>query len=464
MSSSIGLQTNWLTWLITTTSCFVWILSLRLIPQWDENGWRSVLKSTYGFFWLSFGLDILARFLMLSYDCVEWGIGTLRLAVLPVDIVNLSLSYCGLFWALATASYAVARRTGSPGPLSAVSLIDPKTAYKAAIPLIIFSCAVFYLTEGSSKLPLSMVTPLALLANLYMLPACVIWWDHFHKSETIWCIRPVHLLVLLPALARGVISPYRENLAPVLLIPLLAALFAGRELPLRKLVPLSLVFFLVTSTAIGSYRRVKWENVTAHEVSHEISEAGITEWVTGSWAEPLHRFHAFDSMLLTVALIPSARPYSDRNVLIAPFIRAAVPRLFYQNKEAADEGMKFGSRIWAFDNPWAREHSDAAIAPSMPGDLFEAGGVFFVVVGAVLWGGLLGLIDGWKCHLPVFAASGLTVLLATQCAMSVERDFDNTVATLLQTVLAVVVVCVMLRLVQRSSSTWMSATRQANFA
>jgi hypothetical protein len=464
MSSSIGLQTNGTTWLITISSCLLWMFSIRLVPRWEVDGWRSVLKSAYGFFWLSFGFDIFVRFLLLTHECVEWANGTLRLAVLPADTVNRTLSYCVLFWLLAAASYAAAGKTRSAGPFSATSLIDCGLAYEAAVSITLFSCLVFYLTEGSGRLPLSLVTPLALLANLYMVPACVIWWDHFRKSEAIWRIRPVHLLVFAPSLVRGWISPYRENLSPILLIPLLAAVFAGRKLYLRKLVPLGVIFFLVVSTAIGSYRRVKWENVTPQEVGREISEAGFSGWITGSWAEPLHRFHAFDSMLLTVALIPTARPYSGRSLLIAPFIRAVVPRLFYQGKQAADEGMQFGSRIWAFDNPWARVHSDAAIAPSMPGDLFDAGGVSFVAFGAVLWGALLGLIDGWKSHLPSFADAGLTVLLASQCAMSVERDFDNTVATVLQTLLALVGVCAILRVARRSNGlTWNSKSPQAGF-
>ncbi len=154
----------------------------------------------------------------------------------------------------------------------------------------------------------------------------------------------------------------------------------------------------------------------------------------------MHRFHAFDSMLLTVALVPRLEPYSGRNVLVSPFVRGVVPRFIYSGKGGADAGMNFGPRIWAFDDPAARENSGASIAPSMPGDLYDAGGVLYIALGALIWGTLLGLVDGWKGHLPPFCGAAITVLVATQCAMSVERDFDNSIATFIQTLLVFVLV------------------------
>ena len=48
-----------------------------------------------------------------------------------------------------------------------------------------------------------------------MVPAVIIWWDHFRQPGPKWRIRTVHLMVLLPALVHGIFSPYRENLAPI---------------------------------------------------------------------------------------------------------------------------------------------------------------------------------------------------------------------------------------------------------
>jgi hypothetical protein len=65
---------------------------------------------------------------------------------------------------------------------------------------------------------------------------------------------------------------------------------------------------------------------------------------------------------------------------------------------------------------------------------------------------LLGLVDGWKAHLPVGCAAALTALVATHCAMSIERDFDHEVAGLIQTFLVVIVTSGLIALARRRSA------------
>ena len=176
-------------------------------------------------------------------------------------------------------------------------------------------------------------------------------------------------------------------------------------------------------------------------------------WLTVASDEPTHRFHGFDSLLLTVALVPSLEPYSERNVLLSPLVRGVVPRFLYSGKSGADAGIDFGSRIWAFDDPAARENSGASIAPSMPGDLYDAGGVLYIALGgAHLWDapGPGGWMEGPSARR--FPAAAITVLVATQCAMSVERDFDNSIATLIQTLLVFVLVAGVVALARRGST------------
>jgi hypothetical protein len=156
-------------------------------------------------------------------------------------------------------------------------------------------------------------------------------------------------------------------------------------------------------------------------------------------------------MLLTVALVPSLEPHSELNVLVSPLVRGVVPRFLYSGKSGAGAGIDFGSRIWAFDDQATRENSGASIAPSMPGDLYDAGGVLYIALGALIFGVLLGLVDGWKGHLPAFCGAAITVTVATQCAMSVERDFDNSIATLIQTLLVFVLVAGVVALARRGS-------------
>jgi len=452
MPGFAGLRTDLNTWLLLAGVTACWLLSLRLVPGWKREGWTAILKSVFGLVWLDFGLDIVLRFCMLAYNAVEWGNGTLRLMAQPVTIVNRSLAYCGLFWMLVALSYALAVRRRTAGPLTLARTFTPDFAYAAAIPFALVSSVIFYLTEGRSSVPLVLLTPLSLLANFYMVPAVLVWWDHFRRPGPKWRIGTVHVMVLLPALVRGICSPYRENLAPIFLIPLFAAIFAGRRPSLFKVAAAGLVCLLVLSSVVSSYRMVKWGNVRPQEVAREFNQGGLNDWLANASAEPTHRFHAFDSFLLTVALVPSLEPYSGRNVLLSPLIRGVVPRFVYSGKSGAYAGMNFGSRIWAFDDRATRENSGASIAPSMPGDLFDAGGVLYIALGALIWGTLLGLVDGWKGHLPSFCAAAITIVVATQCAMSVERDFDNSVATFIQTLLVFILVAGVVALARRSDT------------
>jgi len=452
MPGFAGLRTDALTWVIMAGMTACWMISIRLVPNWKRDGWTSLLKSVYGFVWLGFGAVVVLRFTMLSYNAVEWGNGTARLVTQPVDTVNTTLAYCGLFWMLIALAYAVAVRRRGAGPLGLARSFTPEFAYAAAIPVALLASVIFYLIDGQSRLPVELITPLALLANFYMVPAAIVWWDHFRRPGPKWHIGSIHLLVLLPALVRGVCSPYRENLAPILLIPLIAAMFAGKRPSLMKVVPAGLVCLLLLSTVVSSYRRIKWQNVRPEEVAREYGEGGVAGWLSGASDEPVRRFHAFDSLLLTVALVPSLEPYSGRNVLLSPLVRGVVPRFIYSGKSGADAGVNFGPRIWAFDDPVTRENSGASIAPSMPGDLFDAGGVLYIALGALMWGTLLGLVDGWKAHLPPFCGAAITLLVATQCAMSVERDFDNSIATFIQTLLVFVLVSGLVALARRGST------------
>ena len=99
-------------------------------------------------------------------------------------------------------------------------------------------------------------------------------------------------MMLLPPLVHGWRSPYRENLAPVFLIPLLAALFAGRRPKLRVLVPAGLVCFLVLTTFVSAYRSIKWENARPEEVAGEMRSASLVDWFTGNWESSCRGFTA----------------------------------------------------------------------------------------------------------------------------------------------------------------------------
>jgi Na+/H+ antiporter NhaC len=75
--------------------------------------------------------------------------------------------------------------------------------------------------------------------------------------------------------------------------------------------------------------------------------------------------------------------------------------------------------------------------------------VLYLALGALIWGALMGLVDGWKSHLPIFCSAAITMLVATSCAMSIERDFDHSVAGFIQIFLLLIVVSALIALARR---------------
>ena len=185
----------------------------------------------------------------------------------------------------------------------------------------------------------------------------------------------------------------------------------GQAAAAAKVSAAGLVCFVLATSFIAAYRRIKWDNVRPDEVANEMRGASVIDWFTGGWGErmarPLLRFHIGHR-----SVGPRREPYSERNVLIRPFLRGFVPRFIYGDKGESDAGEKFGAGLWAYDDPLARDHGGAFIAPSMPGDLYDAGGVLYIVLGGLIWGIVLGLIDGWKSYLPLFNAAAIAALLS----------------------------------------------------
>jgi hypothetical protein len=151
-----------------------------------------------------------------------------------------------------------------------------------------------------------------------------------------------------------------------------------------------------------------------------------------------------------VDLVPSVFPFRDDDVVTDAFVRGLVPRVFMPGKPLSDRGPEFASTIWAFDSGI---DSGAAIAPSMPGDLYHAGGTWTVALGALVWGLVLGLLDRWKDALAPGGRVAVLVLLATQVVPSVERDFVHCLATLLQTLVVLSLGGVVLSYFRRGRAT-----------
>src|SRR5262249_56178760 len=179
----------------------------------------------------------------------------------------------------------------------------------------------------------------------------------------------------------------------------------------------------VVGRVVEGYGDVVWGGADVSHVVESVSgepESDLFVEPDPGWLVALRRFHGLDSLLLTVDLVPGVFPFRDDAVVTDALVQGLVPRVLMPGKRLSDRGPEFASTIWAFDSG---VDSGAAIAPSMPGDLYHAGGTATVALGALVWGLVLGLLDRWKDALPPGGRVAVLVLFATQVVPSVERDF-----------------------------------------
>lgn len=428
MSTDLGLTLDAYSWPLYLGMAALWAWSVRSVPDWRRLGWQSIPMSLFGWVWLGFAVDIIIRFPLLSWDSYTFGNMTSRLADAGSDEVNEALLLATLFFACVVGAYRVGR--GFIAKLLKIRMALPaEDSQQGQMLLALLSTVGIVLSSGLITMPKALVTPFGILGFFWVLPAVFAWWDRFHGGGR--HISPLCWILLLPGFLHILLSPYRENFLRVLLVVFLAALFSGKRFRLVTVSVALIAAFLLSTAVIGAYRQVLWEDDTAREAL-EYTQSGYTLEKTydAKWVVALRRFHGFDSLLLTVRYVPESLPHSERAVVIDSIVRGFVPRAIYEDKEGSTRGVDFGQSVWSYESESSA--SGAAIAPSMPGDLYEAEGIMMVALGGILWGLILGLLEGWKAHLSPKAAGALIALFALGCAASVERDFAHVVSTMIQ--------------------------------
>jgi hypothetical protein len=426
-------------WALATLLVVAW-LAAPAIALIRRGGWRALPTSLLGFVWLGFGVDFVIRFGLLALDSVEFGNDTFRLADLDGATVEQALGLVLLYWGCFVLGFGAWGALHTPGPLSAIVTLGGEGRSFRRNAVLVVSTAFSVLASGMFPLPLALLTPMGIAGTLWVIPAAYVWaaWSANPSDAALTRLR---WLVLAPALVRFAASPFREHVLPLALIPLLAWRCTHGRLERRHRLALAAVLpaFLLVGNAVQTYRDFLWGGPEAAEVVEERAMKQSDEFVEPDpdWLISVRRFHGLDSVLLTVDLVPTVFPFRDEPVLTDALVRGFVPRLFMPNKELSDRGQEFARTIWAYDSGI---ESSAAIAPSMPGDLYHAGGTVTVALGALVWGLLLGLVDRWKDALAPGGRVAVLVLLATQAAPSVERDFVHCVATMLQSLVVITVI------------------------
>jgi hypothetical protein len=438
-----GLACSGWTWALAALLVVLWLVLPPLALR-RRGGWRAMPQSFLGFFWLGFGVDFVVRFLLLTWDSVEFGNDTFRLADVPTRSLDRAMVLAIAYWAAAVLGFACWQRGRRAGPLAVLPAVGGSSP-RRRLGILLGCTACMVATSADLGLPLMLLTPFSIVGRLWVVPATFVWAEWFASARPTRADARRRWLVLLPALLHFALSPFRENLAPLALVPLLALLCVRGYVPRRAVAAavVAVILFLAAGSATQRYRDVRWGG-------EDLDEAALSaeqELPDPDWLVTVRRFHGFDSLLLTVDLVPSAYAHREQNVLLDGVLRGVVPRALLPEKRGSNRGVEFAQTIWAHDSGL---ESSAAIAPSMPGDLYYDGGAWLVVVGALVWGLVLGGVERWAGALPAGARATVLVLFSMQIVPSVERDFAHCLATFLQSLVVLFVVGVALRTLARA--------------
>lgn len=435
MNSAFGLAADEYTGMIGLALALGWAGSAILCPQWRQRRFWALPMSLFGFVWLGFGLNFVVRYAVLSYDSVLFGNLTYRLADRSAAVVNDTLLLAAGYWVCLVLGYvAVVRRAGRGVFVALEPLADP-AAQVPRILLVAVCSACIFLVNGPFEIPLSLLTPLGAIGRLWVVPAGLAWWDYYRGREPLGGA-PARIATLVPGVLLTALSPYREHMMLLVALPFVAGLFAGKRYRLSVMAAAAVAVLLGSTVLVGAARLVLWSGYSLDEVLAEDLWTGADP-TEAPWLQAMRRFHGFDSLLLTVDRVPSDYPFEDRQVFVEAALRAFVPRLIYESKELVQRGFDFSTTIWT--ERYDRENP-AAIAPSMAGDLYRASGPLDVLLGALVWGMILGMCDGWARRSSAGVGAVSVLLFGALSFASVERDFVLVVGTLVQTLIVTVVV------------------------
>jgi hypothetical protein len=440
LSSGLGLAHGPFTLVLALGLTGLWLLSLVLLYRRDR-GWRAIPLSLLGWSWIGFGLAFIARFWVLSIDAVNFGDMSERLVVMPPGVIDQALLLSLLYWGSVLVAYRLVPAPGA-NPLSASDAAGGRRTVSAFDALAILTVVAMVLEVDTERTPPALVRPLSLIGSLWVVPAASAWFLALRGGRPRLAVR--RWVYLLPGLVSFALEPFRERLLLMLLVPLIAALCAGRRPRLAPLLVVLAIFAIASTLTVSWYRQVAWngESVTA---SNDYLDPAVwrKDPYYAPWTALLRRFHSFDSLVFHAYLVPDVVPFEDRNPFLDLLLEAFVPRALWPDKPESRRAMIFSVTLWSYGEE--ERGTEANIAPSMAGDLYGVGGWLWVVLGGAAWGAMLGVLDGWRERLSPAGQAIVIAMLALLAAGGIERDFPRAAATLMQATIVLAVTTIVLR-------------------
>ena len=398
--------------------------------------WSRVPLSFFGLIWLGFGVTFIVRFLALVYDPEYFCATNLPLWYLPPETFSKIWLSLAAFWIAFCAAFVAAMSWLPKNPPQKFILIEDivSLANINILDIIAISSSMLIIVLNTVSVPISLLTPLGRIAFLYLIPIIIAWFLYFEGRK----IGVRRFTYLIPGIITYFFNPYREVMLTILLCVLLPALQLQRIRSWYKLA-LLMILFLLTATQINdTYRSYEWggNELYRQEKTETRWEYWQREPQASPWVKLSNRFHGFDSTALTVFAVPDTFPYSNRFLLSELAIRALFPRMILDTKSEIQRGRKFSTTIWSLNERGGTVKRDSAmIAPSLPGDLYSVHGLPIVILGALCFGFLVGLLESWARGSAPGTRCLLLVLFGVSCVGAIERDFTNGLANIIQQVI-----------------------------
>jgi hypothetical protein len=441
ISSGLGLAYGSFTLVLALGLTGLWLVSLVLLYRRDR-GWRSIPLSLLGWSWIGFGLAFVARFWVLSIDAVNFGDMSERLVAMPPSVIDQALLLSLLYWGSVLLAYRLVP-VPRVNPLSSVDAVaGGRRAVAAFDALAVIAVVAMVLEADVERTPPALVRPLSLIGSLWVVPAVSAWFLALRDGRPRLAVR--RWIYLLPGLVSFALEPFRERLLLMLLIPLIAALCAGRRPRLAPLLLVLAIFAITSTLAVSWYRQVVWDGESVMATNEYLDPAvWRKDPYYAPWTALLRRFHSFDSLVFHAYLVPDVVPFEERNPFLDMLLEGFVPRALWPDKPESRRAMIFSVTLWSYGEE--DRGAEANIAPSMAGDLYGVGGWLWVALGAAAWGVLLAVLDCWRERLSPGGQAVVIAMLALLAAGGIERDFPRAAATLLQSAIVLAVATVVLR-------------------
>jgi hypothetical protein len=441
----MGLQVDSTCCVIFFIVLVFWVASGMLAGDRHERSilkWKSIFLSFFGFAWLDFGIIYIFRFFALLYDPVLFNATQFPMWEVPNHILSKTFLYLGVYWFIFCIGMVITKRAvprGLPKFLKTLTLIEFPGNFQSLDLLTAICIFSIVLVNGPwGLIPGMLLTPVGIVGSLWVIAPTIAWYFHFRGLKVSLKRR---LLYLIPGITVFLLSPFREHLLNIVLCLLIPVLLTKPRFKLVRVAGLLSVFLLVSSIVLYIYRPYYWDDKSLEEASEY---ASWTRWQEkprqAPWIRLINRFSGFDASALTVFLVPSIFPYEDRNIVTEFLWTAFIPRAVNWEKSIKERGRSFSTSIWSYtERGQILNRESAPIAPSMFGDLWSSGGLRTVILGALIWGILIGILECWKRVLTPGAAVVLIVFLATRIGGGMERDFIHATSTIIQSVIVLLV-------------------------